>query len=84
VTELRNQPTAGFKKLKGRDRRLFVARHYGFLKQVMQALAACGVNVSLATVSRTWYGDFKKPNPVVVAALDEAYQGIVRRRATAA
>jgi hypothetical protein len=52
----------------------FVKANYGFLQDVVDALAATRTPFSFSTVSRTWYGKFKTPNPNIVAALDSEYQ----------
>ena len=62
---------------------VFARAHYGFFQDVVSELADAGKPVSNATVSRTWYGTFKTPNPKIVAALNAVYQRYLRSEVVA-
>jgi hypothetical protein len=72
-------PRANFETLPVARRSVFVRRNYGFLRDVADALSERGFPFSRATVTRTWYGAFHKPNPQVVAELELHYQRVVDR-----
>jgi hypothetical protein len=74
VTELRIPTKTAFAGLNEGQRVAFVKANRGFLQDVVDALAAAKTAFSFSTVSRTWYGKFKTPNPHIVAALNSEYQ----------
>ena len=80
VTELRTPTKPAFAELNGEQRVAFVKANRGFLQDVVDTLAA-RTHFSFATVSRTWYGKFKTPNPFVVKALDRKYQRLLIKAA---
>jgi hypothetical protein len=55
----------------------FVKATYGFLQDVVDVLAAARTPFSFSTVSRTWYGKIKTPNPNIALALDSEYQRLL-------
>jgi hypothetical protein len=59
--------------LPAEKKREFVAKHYGFFQRVVNQLEADGTSVTVSTVSRTFYGLFRRPNPHVVVALEVEY-----------
>lgn len=70
---IRNVSAPTYLNLNQYHRRRFARQNFGFLSQVQRELAQRGIVVSLATVTRTWYGNFRAPNPEVVDSLDAAY-----------
>jgi hypothetical protein len=62
-----------FTQLSPAERRRFISTHYGFLEKVRLDLAARGIRKAQTTLSRTWHGQFRAPDPEVVAALEAAY-----------
>lgn len=68
--------TTQFTALSFLERSEFIARHRGFLEQVRHKLAARGLKRTLASISRTWYGRFRVPHPMVVEVLDSEYLAV--------
>ncbi len=66
---------AGFFRLGHSERVAYLRQHHGFLSRVKERLAALGINVTRATMSRTWHGQFRRPNADVVTALEDEFQG---------
>ena len=82
MTDLQQTQTA-YERLSESERVVFARAHYGFFQDVVDHLGEGGKSVSNATVSRTWYGTFKSPNPKIVAALDAVYQRYLRSEVVA-
>ena len=59
----------------------FLKRNYGFATEVQKNLAARGIKKSLATISRTLRGEFRRPNAEIVQALEAEYQRICQNAA---
>ena len=62
-----------FRALDNETRRDFIVRRPGFMQAVANKLREQGQPCSVATVSRTWNGLFRTPNPAVVDAIQALY-----------
>lgn len=82
---MKNYGTRVFLELTELQRKKFVHRNIGFLKEATLAMEADGLRnehgkpFTRATVTRTWHGDFRAPNPLIVAALEVHYRRVLER-----
>jgi hypothetical protein len=76
VSETQDKPKAKFLGLPRARRVRFAELNLGFFSEVARV-----AGVSRSTVRRTWYGDFRKLNPAIVAALEAEYERIQARDA---